>query len=57
MERVEASKWRVGINKLIDIKIVDTGKDCADIKIKAWVHIINLKPHLNIMTSSWPLTR
>ena len=47
----------IDINKLFDIKILDTGKDCADIKIKESIHIRNLKPRLNIMTSSWPLTR
>ena len=45
------------INNAFSIKILDTGKDCADVKIKESIHIRNLKPNLNIMTSSWPLTR
>ena len=47
----------IQINKSFSIKLLDTGKDCADVKIKESLHIKKLKPQLNTMTSSWPLTR
>ena len=45
------------INSAFSIKLLDTGKDCADVKIKESIHIRNTKPSMNTMTSSWPLTR
>ena len=45
------------INSMFRIEIIDRGKDCADVKIKESIHIRNLKPSLNIMKSTWPLTR
>ena len=45
------------LNNAFRIEILDRGKDCADIKIKESLHIRNLKPSLNTMQSSWPLTR
>ena len=45
------------INMSFPIRILDKGKDCAEIKIKESIHIRNLKPTLNSMQSSWPLTR
>ena len=45
------------VNKSFRIEIIDRGKDCADVKIKESIHIRNLKPSLNTMQSSWPLSR
>lgn len=45
------------VNKSFHIEILDKGKDCAEVKIKESIHIRNLKPSLNAMQSSWPLTR
>ena len=45
------------INHSFSIKLLDTGKDCADVKMQESMHIRKLKPNLNTMTSSWPLTR
>ena len=44
------------INKSFRIEILDTGKDCAEVKIMESIHIRNLRPSLNTMQSSWPLT-
>ena len=44
------------INNMFQIEILDRGKDCADVKIKESIQIRNLKPSLNTMQSSWPLT-
>ena len=45
------------INASFSIKILDRGKDCAEVKIKESIFIRDLKPSLNYMQSSWPLTR
>ena len=45
------------INQSFSIKLLDTGRDCADVKFKESLHIRKLKPKLNTMTSSWPLTK
>ena len=45
------------INNMFHIDILDRGKDCAEVKIKESIHIRILKPSLNFMQSSWPLTR
>ena len=45
------------INNLFYIEILDRGKDCAEVKIRESIHIRDLKPTLNSMQSSWPLTR
>ena len=45
------------INSSFRIEIIERGRDCADVKIKESIHIRNLKPSLNTMQSSWPLTR
>ena len=45
------------INNSFRIEILDRGKDCAEVKIKESIQIRNLKPSLNTMQSSWPLTR
>ena len=44
------------INNAFRIEILDSGKDCAEVKIRESIHIRNLKPSLNVMQSSWPLT-
>ena len=45
------------INGMFRIDILDRGRDCAEVKIKESIQIRNLKPSLNTMQSSWPLTR
>ena len=45
------------INNSFRIEILDRGKDCAEVKIKESLYIRNIKPSLNSMQSSWPLTR
>ena len=44
------------INRGFNIEILKTGRDCAEIKITESIQIRNLKPSLNSMKSSWPLT-
>ena len=44
------------INNTFRIDILDRGKDCAEVKIRESLHIRKLKPSLNTMQSSWPLT-
>ena len=45
------------INNMFHIEILDRGRDCAEIKIIESIQIRNLRPSLNSMKSSWPLTR
>ena len=45
------------INSMFRIEILDTARDCAEVKIKESIQIRNMKPSLNTMQSSWPLTR